>query len=152
MKDIFIYFKYTILICVFMEPLEVQLSDLRREVLEIKKILLSENKIVSTDELEDLDLNEIICADLFKALSNEERIKILKSLINGDQYFAQMKELTDLDHSPLRFHLTVLIDVNLVSQERFRGKYSITELGKQALIIASSFSKIMKKEGSDEKE
>jgi len=129
-----------------MDSLRLELSDIKREIQEMKSILLHEETRPDQEELEHFEVEEGVCADLFKALSNEERIKILKSLANGDQYFAQLKEITGLDHSPLRFHLTVLKDVNLISQERFRGKYSITELGRQALLMASSFFKLMRRE------
>ncbi|HPR41883.1 MAG TPA: winged helix-turn-helix domain-containing protein [Candidatus Methanofastidiosa archaeon] len=134
------------MIRVNMETLKAELSELKNEIIEIKNMLLSNGRELGYDQIKDIELEESVCADFFKALSNEERIKILKSLSKDDQYFAQLKEITGLDHSPLRFHLTVLMEVNLVGQERFRGKYSITELGKQTLIIASTFFRLMKDE------
>ena len=94
--------------------------------------------------LESFDAD--MCADLFKALANNERLKILRSLGMESSYFAQLLQLTKLDNSPLRFHLTVLKDVNLISQERFRGKYAITRLGRQALVMASYFFKHMQQQ------
>ncbi len=133
--------------------------------LEIKAISdrLSEvaTKIGQTDTAQDLPYDEGVpielidvelCADLFKALSNDDRLRILRSLGQDSSYFAQLSQLTGLDNSPLRFHLTVLKEVNLINQERFRGKYMITRLGRQALAMASYFYINMQKQGVHEHE
>ncbi|MBN1786708.1 MAG: winged helix-turn-helix transcriptional regulator [Candidatus Methanofastidiosa archaeon] len=133
-----------------MESIKDDISEMKREIKDIKRILFPEDLEKAAEDTDVYELDECVCADLFKALSNGERLRILKSLAKEDQYFAQLKELTNLDHSPLRFHLTVLMDVNLIDQERFRGKYSITELGKQILQIATSFYRLMKGEGFNE--
>jgi len=100
------------------------------------------------EKYRNIPLNEDICADLFKALANAERLKILGMLGEGECYFAQLLERSKMDNSPLRFHLTVLKDVNLITQERFRGKYMITQLGSQALGMAAYFNKeIYEKQG-----
>ena len=104
-------------------------------------------------ELMPKDLFDVeLCADLFKALSNNDRLRILRSLGQDSSYFAQLSQLTGLDNSPLRFHLTVLKEVNLIAQERFRGKYMITKLGRQALAMASYFYMNMQKQEMHEHE
>lgn len=131
-----------------MESLEEDIIEMKKDISYIKE-MLSSRKLENVEVEEDIPLQSIdegVCADLFKALSNEERLKILKALFKGDLYFAQLKEHTKMDHSPLRFHLTVLKDVNLIGQERFRGKYSITTLGNETLRIALSFNKLVTKE------
>jgi len=131
-----------------MGSLEDEIIEMKRDISIIKEIL-SPTKMdndVPEEEIPLKSIDESVCADLFKALSNEERLKILKALFRENLYFAQLKEHTEMDHSPLRFHLTVLKDVNLIGQERFRGKYSITPLGNETLRIALSFNKLVTKE------
>jgi len=121
------------------------LEDMKKDLEQIKKHT-SGNSIteaVSLENLKPIDVDVTLCADLFKALSNEERLKLLTALGREDHYFAQLIELSNLDNSPLRFHLTILKEVNLISQERFRGKYTITDLGRQALSISSYFFHLM---------
>ena len=129
------------------------LDRLQLEVGQIKKAMMSPE---IADQIPD-DTNPLpdisVCADLFKALANEERLKLLNALRQEGQYFSQLIEITSLAHSPLRFHLMVLKDVNLIGQERFRGKYMITELGTQSLSVAKYFCKMMKGESEkDERE
>jgi len=131
------------------------LEDMKKDLEQIKKhtsgnsiteaVSLENLKPIDVDveNLKPIDVDVTLCADLFKALSNEERLKLLTALGREDHYFAQLIELSNLDNSPLRFHLTILKEVNLISQERFRGKYTITDLGRQALSISSYFFHLM---------
>ncbi|MHC1605035.1 MAG: ArsR/SmtB family transcription factor [Candidatus Methanofastidiosia archaeon] len=125
------------------KELRGEIQEVKKEIQLLREHLLKKSEPYSTISNADLkiekEFEEAVCADLFKSLANEERLKILKALNRGDMYFAQLMGISKLDHSPLRFHLTVLKDVNLITQERFRGKYIITELGVQALTMASYF-------------
>ncbi|HHN81777.1 MAG TPA: ArsR family transcriptional regulator [Methanomicrobia archaeon] len=125
------------------EDLHVQISELKKDIEEIKRHVVTEVHQVQHIPAQSTSFDIATCADLFKALANEERLKLLVVLEGDDLYFSQLVEATTLDHSPLRFHLTVLRDVGLISQERFRGKYGITDLGKRALEMASYFYNVM---------
>lgn len=136
------------LVCKELKDMSARLTSLAKRM---EKTTYSPEGIIpdfAPDDTIDIDM----CADLFKALSNNERLKILRALGSDSSYFAQLLELTGLDNSPLRFHLTVLRDVNLITQERFRGKYMITRLGRQALAMASYFYKNMQKQEMHEHE
>ena len=66
-------------------------------------------------------------------LAHMERIKILRALREGGKYFTELMNETGLSHSPLRFHLNVLIQGRYASQEYSRGRYLITRLGLEGL-------------------
>lgn len=72
-------------------------------------------------------------SQMLKPLANAERLKILQALYTEGKYFTDMVDLTGLEHSPLRFHLSSLIDAGYAEQERYRGRYLITIYGKIAL-------------------
>jgi len=82
-------------------------------------------------------------AKLFLALSSPIRIKILRALWKDDRYFLEIAEMLNILHSAAHFHLKKLSEQGLVSQERDRGKYVITQAGKKALELIEGFSKGM---------
>jgi hypothetical protein len=125
------------------EDILTRLTEMKSDIEDIKRHVVSEAYEVHEVPERTTAFDIATCADLFKALANEERLKLLVVLEGDDLYFSQLVEATKLDHSPLRFHLTVLRDVSLISQERFRGKYGITDLGRKALEMASYFYSVM---------
>jgi DNA-binding transcriptional ArsR family regulator len=125
------------------EDILTQLAEMKSDIEDIKRHVVSDTHQVHDVPERTSAFDIATCADLFKALANEERLKLLVVLEGDDLYFSQLVEATSLDHSPLRFHLTVLRDVSLISQERFRGKYGITDLGRRALEMASYFYSVM---------
>ena len=136
-----------------MQPLasiHKELLNIQTRIGEVAADIATEQRRVEPpfEGYRNIPLNEDLCADLFKALANAERLRILGMLGEAECYFAQLLERSKMDNSPLRFHLTVLKDVNLITQERFRGKYMITQLGSQALGMAAYFNKeIYEKQG-----
>ncbi|MGQ4891882.1 MAG: ArsR/SmtB family transcription factor [Candidatus Njordarchaeia archaeon] len=85
-------------------------------------------------------------SDAIVVLANSDRIKLLQLLYENDRYFSELEEKLRLGPSSLRHHLSKLLAGNLISQERSRGKYSITKRGVAALIlIAYLYEKILKK-------
>lgn len=101
--------------------------------------LLSEQK---EDFREYTDFDPDKASEMLKPLANSERLKILQALYGEAKYFTDMIDLTGLEHSPLRFHLSSLIDAGYAEQERSRGRYLITVYGKIALrLVGFLFAK-----------
>lgn len=57
-------------------------------------------------------------ADVFKALSNANRLLIVEALSKGERCVADLTELVGLDMSTVSNHLAVLRSVGLVVDER----------------------------------
>ena len=57
-------------------------------------------------------------ADVFKALSNPNRLFIVDSLSAGERCVAELTELVGLDMSTVSNHLAVLRNVGLLADER----------------------------------
>ncbi|MBU7043528.1 MAG: hypothetical protein HXS47_08030 [Theionarchaea archaeon] len=104
------------------EPLSEITADVRK--------ILSEQKM---DFTEYIEFDPEKASSLLKPLANAERLKILKGLYHEGKYFTDLVEITGLEHSPLRFHLSSLMEAAYAEQERSRGRYLITVYGKIAL-------------------
>jgi len=125
--------------------LEEEIDKIIDEVLETKdyyegEYALSEN----LDTLiKNIDPTEV--SDAMVILANPDRIKLLQYLYEKDRYFSELEDYLRLGPSSLRHHLSKLINGGLISQERSRGKYSITRKGVAALILISYlYEKILK--------
>jgi DNA-binding transcriptional ArsR family regulator len=103
-------------------------ADLSEITTDVRK-LLSEQ--ITFTEYTDFDPEK--ASEILKPLANNERLKILQALYSEGKYFTDLVEVTGLEHSPLRFHLSSLIDASYAEQERYRGRYLITVHGKIAL-------------------
>ncbi|MBD3197107.1 MAG: ArsR family transcriptional regulator [Candidatus Lokiarchaeota archaeon] len=89
---------------------------------------------------------------ILKALSNENRLKVLISLINNERSFNDLKDITKLKKTALSNHLNDLLDINLVDRPD-HGIYSITNDGLdflRALSSAFKFSDIKMRKEIDE--
>ncbi len=107
-----------------------------KEVTEESEITADVRKLLSEQEedfREYTDFDPDKASEMLKPLANSERLKILQALYSEGKYFTDMIDLTGLEHSPLRFHLSSLIDAGYAEQERSRGRYLITVYGKIAL-------------------
>ncbi|MGD2250106.1 MAG: winged helix-turn-helix domain-containing protein [Candidatus Methanofastidiosia archaeon] len=108
-------------------------EEAAREAAEITKDV----RRVLTDKKENFteytEFDPETASVMLKPLANTERLKILQALYTEGKYFTDMVDLTGLEHSPLRFHLSSLIDAGYAEQERYRGRYLITVHGKIAL-------------------
>ncbi len=104
---------------------------------DLRKLLSEQKKYTEYTEFDSEKASEVL-----KPLANAERLKILQALYSEGKYFTDMVELTGLEHSPLRFHLSSLIDAGYAEQERYRGRYLITVHGKIALrLVGFLFAK-----------
>ena len=57
-------------------------------------------------------------ADVFKALGNVSRVRIVNALADGEHNVAELTALAKLDMSTVSNHLAVLRNVGIVSDER----------------------------------
>jgi predicted transcriptional regulator len=73
-----------------------------------------------------------------KALSNENRFKVLIQLYSEPTTFKTLKEVTELEKSALANNLNKLLDVGLVEKSQ-HGIYAITEDGKKLLEALEEF-------------
>ena len=111
------------------EEKEGEGEDITEITADVRK-LLSERK---SGFAEYIGFDPEKASEILKPLANSERLKILQSLYDEGKYFTDLVELTGLEHSPLRFHLSSLMDAGYAEQERYRGRYLITVHGKIAL-------------------
>jgi DNA-binding transcriptional ArsR family regulator len=118
---------------------EIGLTEPLSEITaEVRKIL-SEQKI---DFTEYIEFDPEKASNILKPLANAERLKILQGLYHEGKYFTDLVEITGLEHSPLRFHLSSLMEAGYAEQERSRGRYLITVHGKIALrLVGFLFAK-----------
>lgn len=72
-------------------------------------------------------------ADVFKALGNVSRVRIVNALAEGEHNVAELTALVKLDMSTVSNHLAVLRNVGIVSDER-RGTQVFYTLRKPCLM------------------
>jgi DNA-binding transcriptional ArsR family regulator len=108
-------------------------EEAAREAAEITKDIRKVLADKKENFTEYTEFDPETASSMLKPLANEERLKILQALYTEGKYFTDMVDLTGLEHSPLRFHLSSLIDAGYAEQERYRGRYLITVYGKIAL-------------------
>jgi DNA-binding transcriptional ArsR family regulator len=120
-------------------------NELKEEMQKLRDELLT--KYENTEEIDEVIpqkaeilFDEEFAETLLKSLANKERLKILKDLYETARYFSDLLESTDLDNSPLRFHLSSLKETGFIDQERYRGKYLITTQGKIAVRVIEFLS------------
>jgi len=110
------------------EPEAAEPQDVTEITADVRKLVIGQKEFAEYVEFDPEKASEGL-----KPLANNERLKILQALYTGGKYFTDLVEVTGLEHSPLRFHLSSLIDAGYAEQERYRGRYLITVQGKIAL-------------------
>lgn len=110
------------------EAAEEITEDISEITADIRNLLLGKKEFQEYTEFDPEKASAVL-----KPLANSERLKILQALYTEGKYFTDLVELTGLEHSPLRFHLSSLIDAGYAEQERYRGRYLIAAQGKIAL-------------------
>ena len=110
------------------EPEAAEPQDVTEITADVRKLVIGQKEFAEYVEFDPEKASEVL-----KPLANNERLKILQALYTGGKYFTDLVEVTGLEHSPLRFHLSSLIDAGYAEQERYRGRYLITVQGKIAL-------------------
>jgi len=74
-----------------------------------------------------------LAAEVFKALSNPNRLLIVDAVANGERNVADLTELVGLDMSTVSNHLSVLRNVGILKDER-RGTQIFYSLRKPCLL------------------
>ncbi|HUU79130.1 MAG TPA: effector binding domain-containing protein [candidate division Zixibacteria bacterium] len=98
------------------------------------------NHIKEILEIYYQDLSEIL-----GAISNDNRIQLMASLIENPKEFSELKELVKLSKTALAHHLERLTEVGLVKSVT-RGHYELTKDGYEMLYaIASTFTETKRK-------
>ncbi|TXT58963.1 MAG: hypothetical protein BAJALOKI1v1_1510008 [Promethearchaeota archaeon] len=78
-------------------------------------------------------------SDLISPLSNQKRIKILKTLSRGKLSYNQIEEIVGIKGGQFHFHLKKLLNVKYIRKEQTQGYYSITRKGLRALKLLVDF-------------
>jgi len=120
---------------IIIDRLFKEIKELKEEVNKLKK-----EKREHVEHVEYVDVTKIdpdILADFLSVFSSPERISIMILLYQRDRYFSELESILTIGPSSLRHHLSKLIKFDLISQERARGKYSITERGKSIITFLS---------------
>lgn len=80
---------------------------------------------------------EILAAELFESISHPTRIRILKTLANGERGFSKLKSILGFSSSGnLSHHLNKL---ESLIQTNNKGNYELTDQGREALISIGIF-------------
>lgn len=88
------------------------------------------------------DRNVKRTAAIMSAMGNEHRITILRELSWGGMYSSDLQgALKEISPSTLSSHLDVLEQVGLIHQEKRRGRYLITMVGRIAIKMAAQIAK-----------
>ena len=75
---------------------------------------------------------------VFKALCDENRVKILKLLMSGEKCACKLLEALDVGQSTLSHHMKILFDSGLVSVRK-DGKWMHYSISKEGFRTAVSF-------------
>jgi len=104
------------------------------------------------------DLSPEDAANLAGALSHPARVLILKECEKESKYPSDLEKTVTAKYGALYHHMNSLIEANLVTQEKERGKYVITSAGKTALLFLNVLASVIEsvkfagKEGQTEQE
>jgi len=83
-------------------------------------------------------------ANLLSPFSSEQRILILKTLIEGDRSSSELSHVTGLEGGQLYHHLKELALAEYIEQKE-RGVYTLTEKGKMALLTVLAMAMTLEK-------
>ena len=83
-------------------------------------------------------------ANLLSPFSSEQRILILKTLIEGDKSSSELSQATELEGGQLYHHLKELALAEYIEQKE-RGIYALTEKGQMALLTVLAMACTLEK-------
>ena len=88
-------------------------------------------------------------SDIFKALSDENRLNILKKVAETEICACQLTELFNLSQPTISHHLKVLITVGLINVDR-RGKWCYYTVNREKISeVKQLFNEILNAEKRD---
>ena len=80
----------------------------------------------------------IIHARIFKAMSDENRLRILDLLKEKERNASELLEMMDFGQSTLSHHMKILLNAGVVNAVR-RGKWMIYHIDKEAINKINGF-------------
>jgi len=83
-------------------------------------------------------------ANLLSPFSNEQRVLILKTLLEGDRSSSGLSQVTSLEGGQLYHHLKELALAEYIEQKE-RGIYALTEKGQMALLTVLAMATTLEK-------
>jgi len=89
------------------------------------------------------DLSPEDAANLAGALSHPARIMVLTEIFKSSQYPSDLEQRISSKYGALYHHLNSLVEADLISQEKERGKYIATPAGKAALMFLNVLASII---------
>ncbi len=96
-----------------------------------------------------MKLNEKQTATIFKAFCDENRIKILQLLIDGEKCACKLLEAMNITQPTLSHHMKTLLDSGIVNGRK-EGKWMHYSISKEGLEKAQEYLDILKNKGKEE--
>ncbi|MBR5513562.1 MAG: winged helix-turn-helix transcriptional regulator [Ruminococcus sp.] len=96
-----------------------------------------------------MKLNEKQTATIFKAFCDENRIKILQLLIDGEKCACKLLEAMNITQPTLSHHMKTLLDSGIVNGRK-EGKWMHYSISKKGLEKAQEYLDFLKNNGKEE--
>ncbi len=96
-----------------------------------------------------MKLNEKQLAMIFKAFCDENRIKILQLLIDGEKCACKLLEAMNIAQPTLSHHMKTLLDSGIVNGRK-EGKWMHYSISREGLEIAQEYLDFLNKHGKEE--
>ena len=93
-----------------------------------------------------MELNEKKIATIFKAFCDENRIKILQLLSDGEKCACKLLEEMNITQPTLSHHMKILLDSEIVNGRK-EGKWMHYSISKEGLEKAQEYLDILKEKG-----
>ncbi len=93
-----------------------------------------------------MELNEKKVAVIFKAFCDENRIKILQLLIDGEKCACKLLEAMNITQPTLSHHMKTLLDSGIVNGRK-EGKWMHYSISKEGLEKAQEYLDFLKEKG-----
>ena len=96
-----------------------------------------------------MKINEKQTATIFKAFCDENRIKILQLLIDGEKCACKLLEAMNITQPTLSHHMKTLLDSGIVNGRK-EGKWMHYSISKEGLEKAQEYLDFLKNNGKGE--
>lgn len=96
-----------------------------------------------------INLNEKKTAEIFKAFCDENRIKILQLLIDGEKCACKLLEAMNITQPTLSHHMKILVDSGIVSGRK-EGKWMHYSLSDEGIKEAQNYLSNLLNRGKEE--
>ena len=96
-----------------------------------------------------MELNSKKTAAIFKAFCDENRIKILQLLIDGEKCACKLLEAMNITQPTLSHHMKTLLDSGIVNCRK-EGKWMYYSISKEGLEKAQEYLDFLKNNGKEE--